>query len=190
MILGKHELIRALTDGRMTISRDGVPVPLAGLHVEPASIDLTLARNSGMFPLPNSSQPRGNTDAIPVVDFRDQIQYQKLPDADALFIPAHGFCLASTAEYLDLDKDHAAYVEGRSSIGRGGLFIQNAGWVDPGFCGAITLELYNALPYGILVPWGLRICQVVVAQVQGGDYYTGKYQGQRTTVGSEIWKDC
>lgn len=25
-----------------------------------------------------------------------------------------------------------------------GLFIQNAGWVDPGFEGEITLELYNA----------------------------------------------
>ena len=24
------------------------------------------------------------------------------------------------------------------------LFIQNAGWVDPGFKGEITLELYNA----------------------------------------------
>ena len=32
----------------------------------------------------------------------------------------------------------------RQSLGRMGLFIQNAGWVDPGFKGEITLELYNA----------------------------------------------
>jgi len=37
----------------------------------------------------------------------------------------------------------AAYVEGRSSIGRLGLQLQNAGFIYAGFHGQITLELEN-----------------------------------------------
>ena len=54
------------------------------------------------------------------------------------------FVLATTMEYFELPDNLTAFVEGRSSLGRMGLFIQNAGWVDPGFKGEITLELYNA----------------------------------------------
>ncbi|WP_306298989.1 hypothetical protein [Bacillus sp. OV166] len=54
-----------------------------------------------------------------------------------------------------------AFVEGRSSIGRLGLFIQNAGWVDPGFEGHITLELYNANRVPIELRAGRRIYIII-----------------------------
>jgi len=84
-----------------------------------------------------------------------------------------------------------AFVEGRSSIGRMGLFIQNAGWVDPGFEGEITLELYNANQLPIRLRSGRRICQLVLAQMdQGAQYpYKGKYQGQRNATGSRVYLD-
>jgi len=44
----------------------------------------------------------------------------------------------------------AAYVEGRSSIGRLGLQVQNAGFIDVGFHGQITLELENQSGYSIV----------------------------------------
>lgn len=84
-----------------------------------------------------------------------------------------------------------AFVEGRSSIGRMGLFIQNAGWVDPGFEGQITLELFNANRLPIRLKAGRRICQLVFAQMdrKTGNVYQGKYQGQRNAVGSRIHLD-
>jgi dCTP deaminase len=72
-----------------------------------------------------------------------------------------------------------------------GLFIQNAGWVDPGFEGEITLELYNANRLPIRLEKGRRICQLVFAQMDdiALNPYQGKYQGQRKAMGSRIFMD-
>jgi dCTP deaminase len=94
-------------------------------------------------------------------------------------------------EFIRLPADVTAFVEGRSSIGRMGLFIQNAGWVDPGFEGNITLELFNANRLPLRLASGRRICQIVFARMDRATLtpYAGKYQGQRGTVGSRIFKD-
>ncbi|MCZ6729704.1 MAG: dCTP deaminase, partial [SAR324 cluster bacterium] len=84
-----------------------------------------------------------------------------------------------------------AFVEGRSSIGRIGLFVENAGWVDPGFEGELTLELYNANRQPIRLQAGRRICQLVFARMDqpASVPYRGKYQGQRKPMGSRIYQD-
>ena len=72
-----------------------------------------------------------------------------------------------------------------------GLFIQNAGWVDPGFKGEITLELFNANKCAIELKAGRRVGQLVFAELD--DYalnpYRGKYQGQMGATGSRVFMD-
>ena len=99
------------------------------------------------------------------------------------------FVLATTMEYFKLPNNMTAFVEGRNSIGRLGLFIQNAGWVDPGFEGEITLELFNANRCAIELQAGRRVGQLVFAQLdQNADNpYHGKYQGQTGATGSRIY---
>ena len=82
-------------------------------------------------------------------------------------------------------------VEGRSSLGRLGLFIQNAGWVDPGFHGEITLELFNANRCAIRLQAGRRIGQLVFARMDRAaqNPYRGKYQGQMGATGSRVFLD-
>ena len=82
-------------------------------------------------------------------------------------------------------------VEGRSSLGRLGLFIQNAGWVDPGFHGEITLELFNANRCAIRLQAGRRIGQLVFARMDRAAQspYRGTYQGQRGATGSRVFLD-
>ena len=94
-------------------------------------------------------------------------------------------------ELIRIPANVTAFVEGRSSIGRMGLFIQNAGWVDPGFEGNITLELFNANRLPLKLASGRRICQIVFAFMDQATRtpYAGKYQGQRGTVGSRIFDD-
>lgn len=72
-----------------------------------------------------------------------------------------------------------------------GLFIQNAGWVDPGFKGEITLELYNANRCAIELKAGRRIGQLVFAQMDDTalNPYNGKYQGQKSATGSRVFMD-
>lgn len=82
------------------------------------------------------------------------------------------------------------FVEGRSSIGRLGLFIQNSGWVAPGFEGQITLELYNANRVPIELKAGRRICQLVLATLdQETTQYMGKYCCQNKTTESRVYLD-
>ena len=112
-------------------------------------------------------------------------------EKDEIVIPPASFLLATTVEWVRMPTNVTAFVEGRSSIGRMGLFIQNAGWVDPGFEGTITLELYNANRLPIRLASGRRICQIVFAFMDRSTKqpYAGKYQGQRRTVGSRIFQD-
>ncbi len=101
------------------------------------------------------------------------------------------FILATTKEYFKIPNDLTAFVEGRSSWGRLGLFIQNAGWVDPGFEGEITLELFNANKCAIELNVGVRIGQLVFAQMrkEAIEPYCGKYQKQRNATGSKVFMD-
>ena len=83
-------------------------------------------------------------------------------------------------------------MEGRSSIGRIGLLVENAGWVDPGFEGELTLELYIANRLPIRLSSGRRICQLLFARMDrpSSEPYQGKYQGQRKTVDSLVFQDA
>ena len=103
-------------------------------------------------------------------------------------IHPHEFFLATTIETVNLPDNLTAFVEGRSSIGRMGLFIQNAGWVDPGFCGKITLELFNASEVPIILKEGTRVGQLVFCKMSTPCRfpYRGKYQYQSDTTGSRI----
>lgn len=76
-------------------------------------------------------------------------------------------------------------------MGRMGLFIQNAGWVDPGFEGEITLELFNANRCAIQLQSGHRIGQLVFAKMDATPLHTycGEYQGQRGATSSKIHTD-
>jgi dCTP deaminase len=119
-----------------------------------------------------------------------EIEFETIDD-NGFFIQPKEFVLATTLEYIKLPPNLTAFVEGRSSLGRLGLFIENAGWVDAGFEGQLTLELYNANKYPIRLYPKMRICQLVFAKLDKEPLkpYRGKYQGQKGVVASKIYLD-
>ena len=119
-----------------------------------------------------------------------EISYKTIQTDTYLLLPGQ-FVLATTMEYFRLPEDLTAFVEGRSSLGRMGLFIQNAGWVDPGFQGEITLELFNANRCAIELKAGRRVGQLVFAEMDAPAMhpYNGKYQGQTGATGSRVYLD-
>ena len=121
----------------------------------------------------------------------DQAVNYRTMKADKYILLPGQFVLATTREYFRLPDNLTAFVEGRSSIGRLGLFIQNAGWVDPGFEGEITLELFNANRCAIELQKDRRVGQLVFAMLDQNaeNPYRGKYQGQRGAAGSRIHLD-
>lgn len=154
--------------------------PLTPDSIQPASIDCRLGDHFLTV----------EQHAMTKISMSEEIQYREVV-ADRIVLPPQSFILATTMEYIKLPDNMVAFVEGRSSIGRMGLFIQNAGWVDPGFEGKITLELFNANSLPIELEKGRRICQLVFGKMDAVAMspYRGKYQGQDKSVGSRVFKD-
>lgn len=174
MILSDQTLKEMIKSGELGID------PLTEESIQPASIDCRLGNH---FLVVEDRQ-------MQTIDLNSEIIYREI-EGDSITIPPHSFLLATTLETVNLPDNLTAFVEGRSSIGRIGLFIQNAGWVDPGFEGQITLELYNANSLPIRLEAGRRICQLVFCRMDqvAQSPYRGKYQGQRKTTGSRVFRD-
>ena len=125
-----------------------------------------------------------------IITLKDEVRYKTINTDTYILLPGQ-FVLATTMEYVSLPDNLTAFVEGRSSLGRLGLFIQNAGWVDPGFQGEITLELFNANRCAIELKAGRRVGQLVFAELDDTALkpYNGKYQGQKGATGSRVYMD-
>lgn len=100
------------------------------------------------------------------------------------------FVLATTKERVSIPDNISAFVQGRSSIGRAGLSVQNAGFVDPGFDGHITLELKNETKNTIILKPGYPVTQLVFMDTPDVEIpYDGKYNGQVDATGSRMHQD-
>ncbi len=176
MILSDYTLKKMLNSGELTVD------PITESSIQPASIDCRIG--SHYLVVDDRQHESG------VITFNDEIRYRDIK-SDHMIIPPHSFLLATTMEYIKLPNGITAFVEGRSSVGRMGLFIQNAGWVDSGFEGQITLELYNANSLPIRLESGRRVCQLVFCKMDRVSEipYQGKYQGQMNAMGSRIFQD-
>jgi dCTP deaminase len=174
MILSDGGLKKLIDSGELVIE------PMTPESIQPASVDCRLGDHFLVVAEPETT----------IISMSQEIRYKEVI-ADKIVIAPHSFLLATTMEYIKLPNNMVSFVEGRSSIGRMGLFIQNAGWVDPGFEGKITLELYNANSFPIELEAGRRICQLVFGLMDSPalNPYRGKYQGQSKSVGSKVWKD-
>ena len=148
-------------------------------HIGPSSVDLTLSSSFAKL----QSQVR-------VINPEYELVYEKFT-SDRYRMIQNEFILASTNEYIRVPEDMAAYVEGRSSIGRLGLQVQNAGFIDPGFEGQITLELKNQSGMDMILYEGMRICQIVYVKLSSKAQtpYQGKYQKQLGATESRIIQD-
>ena len=154
--------------------------PVTEEQIQPASVDIRLGNTFSVV----DDSPSG------VISLENKISYKTITTDTYLILPGQ-FVLATTMEYFELPDNLTAFVDGRSSLGRMGLFIQNAGWVDPGFKGEITLELYNANRCAIELKSGRRVGQLVFAEMDdhAQNPYNGKYQGQTGATGSRVFLD-
>ncbi len=157
------------------------------VSIEPSSIDLHLGNTYGWFEQQKTP-----------VDVSKKETYPKFVGAqnkNEIIIGPKEFLLAHTQDVVHLPSDCVGFLHGRSSVGRLGLFVHNAGLVDPSFVGTLTLELFNASKNTIALKPGMRICQMTVhgldsAPVADYSEHNGnKYQGQSGPTPSRLFKD-
>lgn len=124
------------------------------------------------------------------------LDMKKENKAKLITIPDEGLILEPNRLYLGRTKEYTRtenlvpMLEGRSSIGRLGLFIHvTAGFGDVGFSGYWTLEIYCIQPIKIYPD--VEICQIYYHSIEGDfeKYSSGKYQNNTGIQPSLLFKD-
>lgn len=134
-------------------------------------------------------------DELLVYDCRELDMKQANPTS-RLIIPATGLLLEPNRLYLGRTNEYTRtdgfvpMLEGRSSVGRLGLFIHvTAGFGDVGFAGYWTLEFFCVQPVRIYP--NVEICQIYYHTIEGeyAPYSSGKYQNNTGIQPSLLYQD-
>src|ERR1700733_213160 len=125
-----------------------------------------------------------------ILDMKKQHTVKKITiPQEGMVLEAGKLYLGRTLEYTKTD-NYVPMLEGRSSIGRLGLFVHiTAGFGDVGFNGFWTLEIFCVQP--ICVYPGVEICQIFYHTIEGeySRYSSNKYQNNHGIQPSLLYKD-
>ncbi len=125
-----------------------------------------------------------------ILDMRkaNRVRRFTIPD-EGLVLQPNQLYLARTVERTETH-NLVPMIEGRSSIGRLGLFVHvTAGFGDVGFCGYWTLEMFAVQPVRIYA--GVPICQIFYHELTGDivEYDSDKYQHNHDIQPSLLFKE-
>jgi dCTP deaminase len=118
----------------------------------------------------------------------NRIRRMSIPETGLVLEPNRLY-LARTVERTETH-NLVPMIEGRSSIGRLGLFVHvTAGFGDVGFNGFWTLEMFAVQPVRIYP--GVAICQIFYHQITGDiqEYCSNKYQNNHDIQPSLLYKE-
>ena len=125
-----------------------------------------------------------------VLEMREvnRVRRLKIPDTGVVLNPNQIY-LGRTQERTETH-DLVPMVEGRSSVGRLGLFVNvTAGFGNVGFSGFWTLEMFAVQPVRIYP--GVPICQIFYHELMGeyNGYSSDKYHNNRDIQPSLLYKE-
>ncbi len=125
-----------------------------------------------------------------VLDMRkaNRVRRMVIPH-EGIVLQPHQLYLGRTVERTETH-NLVPMIEGRSSIGRLGLFVHvTAGFGDVGFRGYWTLEMFAVQPVRIYA--GVAICQIFYHDIEGPfvEYSSDKYQGNTDIQPSLLFKE-
>ena len=120
---------------------------------------------------------------------KDNMVNRIIIPSSGLILNPNRLYLGRTVEYTET-KNLVPMLEGRSSIGRLGLFVHvTAGFGDVGFKGYWTLEIFCVQPVKIYPD--VEICQIYFHTLEGDydNYTSSKYQNNKSIQPSMLYKD-
>jgi dCTP deaminase len=146
--------------------------PLDPGQIQPASVDL---RISDEILIAKGEE----------IDFENP-EYEKI-QRNEIVLPPKTHVLVRTMERVELPNDVGGMVKLRSSLSRIGVMLNNAGWVDPGFRGTLTLSVFNPNDSPLKIRGGTRFFQLVLLRLdRESEGYSGRYLGQREVTGNKV----
>lgn len=198
-ILTGPEILRQRELGNIVIE------PFEPAHVGPNSYDVRLGSKvlhylTGLKTTPDYQSDDGNS-AVVIREYQHPQGYEQVLDMGKECpvveeqIPAGGMLLMPGILYLGhtLERTETRgfvpYVDGRSSVGRLGMFIHvTAGRGDDNFLGQFTLEIVVTHPTRVYA--SVRVGQLTYHTIEGERLpYRGRYQHSKGPQPSGLWKD-
>lgn len=124
-------------------------------QIGPASIDLRLSNIFKIF----------HTEKQSLLDTKERLPKDftktiKLKKNERFILHPGNFILTSTVEHIKVPDNIVVRVEGKSSLGRMGILVHTAGFVDPGFEGNLTLQISNQSNLAVAIYPSMYICQI------------------------------
>ena len=184
MILSDRDIKKAIKDKRITIE------PYNPKQVQAASIDLHLGNRFLFF-------KRASHCVIDVKKPVDDLMGEHRISGNNPFIIHPGeFALGMVYEKTGVGEDLVARLEGRSSVGRLGIIIHaTAGFINPGHCLNLTLELHNVGVLPVMLYYKMPIAQLSFEELSSPAQLPyakrkskNKYHGATTVQASQIWR--
>jgi dCTP deaminase len=188
-ILSDSDIKKHIEEGLILID----PLEDPERQIQPSSVDLRIGSEFKGFRIIRK----------PCIDPKDKSDIESymesfhITEKEPFIIHPGEFALATTFEKVKLPDNLVARVEGRSSMGRLGITMHvTAGYIDPGFCGKITLEISNIGKMPVALYPGQRVCQIVFETMTspaekpyGHPDRDSKYMGQTRPETSRIKHD-
>lgn len=163
-VLTRDEILKEMKKGRIKVE------PFDASQVGPASIDLHLDNDFTKLV------------ANKAIRLEEEIKgevFEKASKRDKIVLAPNEFVLGITKERIYLPDDICGILTGRTRFARMGLAIHaTAAFIQPGINNKQVLEIKNLSENTLVLPAGLKICQLVLMRTEGKARYEGKYSKQ------------
>ncbi len=185
MILSDRTIKKLMESGDISIE------PFNPDFLQPASYDVTIGSEFIVF-------DNTKTKIIdPRSDISSAYRTVTVSEEEPFILHPNEFALAVTQEKIGVNDKYLYMLNGKSSLGRLGLLVHaTAGFIDPGNNLRVTLELFNVATMPIALYPGMKIGQVVFAQLSepcerpyGHPDLKSKYFGDTGVKASQMHKN-
>jgi dCTP deaminase len=176
-----------------TLNAQGLLVTtrLNDIQLQPNSIDLTLG-NTWKKLKPNSEYPNETVGGSwePCISLDTPMMFEDGIFDEYVLKPGE-FVLMASKEVLNIPNGLVGIVCGRSSLARVAIATEQAGFIDSGFTGTITLEVKNDGEYPVILKPGRRVAQVYFLRseysdrlygIEKGSKYNNQYKAQESRI--------
>lgn len=164
--------------------------PFDEKYIQPASIDLHLGNQFLVY----------DTNKNFVIDPHKPLDHMmnniEIDETTPFVLHPGEFALGLIYETTGVSESMVGRLEGKSSVGRMGLLIHvTAGFLDPGNCLKMTLELHNTATLPILLYYKMPIAQMAFDRLSSpcanpyNKNNNSKYIGDSKPIASQMWKN-
>lgn len=133
------------------------------IQVQPASVDLRLGNRIMRF-----KDSIASFDINNIKDIKTHLSVQYVNEGEPIRIGPNEVIFAQIYEQISIPNYLSARIEGRSRVARLGISVHCTGdYINPGFAGAMPLQLINHNPFPVILYPYIDICQMILYELSG-----------------------